>query len=95
MVCNFELSMRPLRNSTAVSCKIDNQLRAALLITLSILAAGCEHSSDAVSGTIEVDGDKLETTPFAHPIALVPGKHFVVLKHPRAPEEQRSIVLAP
>src|SRR5438128_9641612 len=55
MVCNFEVSMRPLRNSTAVSCKIDNQLRAALLITLVILAAGCEHRRDAVSGTIEVD----------------------------------------
>ncbi|HET9419383.1 MAG TPA: efflux RND transporter periplasmic adaptor subunit [Chthoniobacterales bacterium] len=47
--------MRPLANSTAVSCKIDHQLCAAALITLSILAAGCERRSNAVSGTIEVD----------------------------------------
>lgn len=47
--------MRPLANSTAVSCKIDHQVRAAVLISLSILIAGCEHRSNAVSGTIEVD----------------------------------------
>lgn len=41
-----------------------------------------------------VDGERVETTPFARPIPLVPGRHFVTLKHPRAVEEQRPIQLA-
>jgi RND family efflux transporter MFP subunit len=39
----------------AVFCKIDNKRCAVVLITLSILAAGCERHGNAVSGTIEVD----------------------------------------
>jgi serine/threonine-protein kinase len=43
---------------------------------------------------VVVDGDVVETTPFARPIPLTPGKHFVTLKHPTAPDEQRTIKLA-
>jgi hypothetical protein len=38
-----------------------------------------------------VDGEHRKTTPFAHPIALSPGKHVVRLEHPNAPPEERVI----
>ena len=40
-----------------------------------------------------VDGQKLETTPFATPIALPAGIHHVRLEHPNAPPERREIEL--
>ncbi|MEZ4230519.1 MAG: serine/threonine-protein kinase [Polyangiaceae bacterium] len=42
-----------------------------------------------------VDGEKVETTPFAEPIPLSPGTHYVRLEHPAAPTERRTITLAP
>lgn len=41
-----------------------------------------------------VDGQELATTPFATPIPLRPGKHYVRLEHPNAPTERREIELA-
>lgn len=38
-----------------------------------------------------VDGQKAETTPFAHPIVLAAGTHYVRLEHPGAPVERRTI----
>jgi hypothetical protein len=38
-----------------------------------------------------VDGQKLETTPFARPIPLAPGTHYVRLEHPLAPTERRTL----
>ena len=38
-----------------------------------------------------VDGQKLETTPFARPIPLAPGTHYVRLEHPQAPTERRTL----
>jgi serine/threonine-protein kinase len=38
-----------------------------------------------------VDGQKLETTPFARPIPLAPGTHYVRLEHPHAPTERRTL----
>jgi serine/threonine-protein kinase len=38
-----------------------------------------------------VDGQKVETTPFARPIPLRPGTHFFALVHPRAPVEKRTV----
>jgi hypothetical protein len=43
---------------------------------------------------VAVDGQHVETTPFARPIPLAPGMHFVTLTHPDAPPEQRAIKLA-
>jgi hypothetical protein len=40
-----------------------------------------------------VDGQKLETTPFALPLQLAPGTHHVRLEHPAAPAERRQIEL--
>jgi len=40
-----------------------------------------------------VDGQKVETTPFARPIPLSPGVHYVRLEHPQAPAERRTIEL--
>jgi hypothetical protein len=41
-----------------------------------------------------VDGEQLETTPFATPLRLAPGEHFVRLEHPNAPPERRRVQLA-
>lgn len=38
-----------------------------------------------------VDGRHRETTPFAQPIQLEPGKHVVRLEHPHAPAEERVV----
>lgn len=40
---------------------------------------------------IYVDGELVETTPVARPIAVEPGKRFVTFKHPAAPEEKRTV----
>lgn len=42
-----------------------------------------------------VDGQKVATTPFATPIPLGPGVHYVRLDHPNAPSEERKLELAP
>jgi serine/threonine-protein kinase len=44
---------------------------------------------------VVVDGQKLETTPFARPIPLAAGTHYVRLEHPFAPTERRTIELTP
>ncbi|HEX6276236.1 MAG TPA: serine/threonine-protein kinase [Polyangiaceae bacterium] len=43
---------------------------------------------------VVVDGQKLETTPFARPIPLSPGTHYVRLEHPLAPTERRTLTVA-
>jgi len=43
---------------------------------------------------VAIDGQHVETTPFARPIPLAPGTHFVTLTHPDAPAEQRALRLA-
>jgi eukaryotic-like serine/threonine-protein kinase len=40
---------------------------------------------------VRVDGQHVDTTPFARAIPLSPGKHWVTLAHPAAPEERREI----
>jgi serine/threonine-protein kinase len=42
-----------------------------------------------------IDGQKVETTPFARPIPLSAGVHYVRLEHPQAPSERRTIDLMP
>jgi len=42
-----------------------------------------------------VDGQEVETTPFARPIPLSAGSHYVRLEHPNAPVERRTIELTP
>ena len=45
--------------------------------------------------TVFVDGQERETTPFARPIRLSPGTHYVRLEHPSAVAERRTLALAP
>jgi len=40
---------------------------------------------------VSIDGQHVDTTPFARAIPLAPGRHFVTLTHPDAPPEQRAI----
>jgi len=44
---------------------------------------------------VRVDGQQVETTPFARAIPLPPGKHFVTLTHPDAPPIDREIDVVP
>jgi serine/threonine-protein kinase len=44
---------------------------------------------------VVVDGQRIEVTPFARPIPLTGGTHYVTLKHPKAPEERRIIKVTP
>jgi len=38
-----------------------------------------------------IDGQLVETTPFARPIPLSTGEHHVTLRHPHAPDERRTV----
>ncbi len=40
-----------------------------------------------------VDGQLVDTTPFARAIPLPAGKHYVVLVHPSAPSERREVTI--
>lgn len=40
---------------------------------------------------VVVDGEAIDTTPMARPIAVAPGRHFVTFVHPNAPEEKRTV----
>jgi eukaryotic-like serine/threonine-protein kinase len=42
-----------------------------------------------------VDGQLVETTPFARPIALSAGTHYLRFEHPNAPAERRTVVVEP
>ena len=44
---------------------------------------------------VRVDGQQVETTPFARPIPLSAGRHWVTLSHPDAPLVERDILVAP
>jgi eukaryotic-like serine/threonine-protein kinase len=44
---------------------------------------------------VRVDGQPVETTPFARPIPLTPGKHWITLTHPDAPPVEREVTVAP
>ncbi len=41
-----------------------------------------------------VDGQQRETTPFARPLKLSPGTHYIRLEHPNAPPERRTVSMA-
>ncbi len=40
---------------------------------------------------VAIDGEVVDTTPIGKPIPVAPGKHEVLLRHPKAPEERRTI----
>ena len=42
-----------------------------------------------------VDGQRIDVTPFARPIPLGGGTHYVTLKHPKAPDERRVVKITP
>ena len=42
-----------------------------------------------------VDGQHVDTTPFAQPVSLSPGTHYIRLEHPAAPTERRTVALRP
>jgi serine/threonine-protein kinase len=42
-----------------------------------------------------VDGQRIDVTPFARPIPLGGGTHYVTLKHPKAADERRVVKITP
>jgi serine/threonine-protein kinase len=40
---------------------------------------------------VSIDGEVIDVTPIGKPIPVAPGKHEVLLRHPRAPDERRPI----
>ncbi len=40
---------------------------------------------------VSIDGEKIDETPIARPIAVAPGRHFVTFAHPNAPDEKRTV----
>jgi eukaryotic-like serine/threonine-protein kinase len=44
---------------------------------------------------VKVDGQEIDTTPFARAVPLLPGKHFVTLVHPEAPPVEREVTIGP
>ncbi len=44
---------------------------------------------------VRVDGQQVETTPFARAIPLSPGPHWITLTHPDAPPVEREITVTP
>lgn len=44
---------------------------------------------------VVVDGQRVDTTPFARSIPLSAGTHYVRLEHPNAPTERRTVTLVP
>src|SRR5258705_138308 len=44
---------------------------------------------------VVVDGQRIDVTPFARPIPLSSGTHYVTLKHPKANDERRVVKVSP
>jgi serine/threonine-protein kinase len=44
---------------------------------------------------VVVDGQRIDTTPFARPIPLSGGTHYVTLRHPKANDERRVVKITP
>ena len=44
---------------------------------------------------VQVDGITVETTPFAYPLPLIPGVHYVELTHPNFDTVSREIIIEP
>jgi serine/threonine-protein kinase len=43
---------------------------------------------------VYLDGELVDVTPMGRPMLVLPGKHFVTFRHPKAPDEQRAIKIA-
>ena len=43
---------------------------------------------------VYLDGELVDVTPMGRPILVIPGKHFITFRHPKAPDEQRAIKIA-
>jgi eukaryotic-like serine/threonine-protein kinase len=65
--------------------------RAAAPLSAPAAAAGELRVVAHPWAHVFVDGQQRETTPFARPIRLSPGTHYVRLEHPNAPAERRTL----
>jgi serine/threonine-protein kinase len=64
--------------------------------TLELVPQGAGYLSCVVHpwAHVFIDGQQVATTPFATPIPLRAGTHYVRFEHPEAPTEQRQVTLS-
>lgn len=69
--------------------------RAAHEQTLELVPPSAAHVRVVAEpwAHVIIDGQRIDTTPFARPIPLRPGTHYVQLEHPNAPTVQRTLHL--
>jgi serine/threonine-protein kinase len=63
-------------------------------LALSPPRAGSLRVAATPWAEVWVDGQRVDVTPFARPIPLAAGVHYVSLRHPDAPEEVRTVRVA-
>ena len=74
---------RPSRAGARAAAAAASSVDLAAGSGLRVLASPWAH--------VRVDGAQVETTPFARPIPLAAGKHWVQLVHPESPPVEREI----
>lgn len=87
------ISVFTLSGGAALYSWLDAE-RAAPNVTPAVLEKGGRGELLVVADPwahVFVDGEQVETTPFATPLLLTPGVRHVRLEHPTAPAEQRRI----
>lgn len=72
-----------------------NQVGGHGPLELSPKSAGSLHIVATPWAHVVINGQEVETTPFARPIPLPPGTHYVTLRHPNAQDERRVIRITP
>jgi hypothetical protein len=76
-----------------VHARGDNSSRGGARLELLPRRAGYLRVVADPWANVVVDGQALETTPFARPIPLSAGVHYVRLEHPSAKTERRTVTL--
>ena len=108
--CSLVASERPSTSSTRTDARAlwsDEQLLSGKAVGTAVAAQAGRRLELLPEGRaflrvvahpwahVIVDGQEVEITPFARPIPLSAGSHYVRLEHPNAPVERRTIELTP
>ena len=51
--------------------------------------------SEPSGAEVQIDGERVDTTPIGRPVRVPPGRHELTFKHPNAPDEQRTVDVGP
>ncbi len=80
-------------NERGLPQRSDRASAAAAGLPLAPRSPGFLRVMAAPWAEVWIDGEHVETTPFARAIALPPGTHHVTLRHPRAEAERRAVTV--